>query len=119
MRVFLTGANGWIGTAIACELIGAGHSVVGLLRSKEKGSALLAAGGTPMVGSLGDLDVLRQGAADADGIIHTAFDLDMTRIGEVAAEERAAIETFGEVFAGSARPIIVTDGFHGRTGQGT
>lgn len=117
MRVFLTGASGWIGSVIAHELIAAGHSVTGLVRSKEKGAALAYAGGTPLTGSLGDVDVLRQGAADADGIIHTAFGLDISRIGELAAEDRTAIETFGEVFAASARPIIVTSGFLNLTGE--
>jgi nucleoside-diphosphate-sugar epimerase len=117
MRVFLTGASGWIGSVIARELLATGHSVVGLVRSEEKGAALLSAGGTVLVGGLGDLDVLRQGAADADGIIHTAFGLDISRIGELAAEDSTAIETFGEVFAGSARPIIVTDGFLHMTGE--
>lgn len=111
MRVFLTGATGWIGSAIVDELIAAGHSVIGLVRSEEKGVALRSVGGTVVVGTLSDLDVLRQGAADADGIIHTAFGLDISRIDELAAEDSVAIETFGEVFAGSARPIIVTDGF--------
>jgi nucleoside-diphosphate-sugar epimerase len=117
MRVFLTGASGWIGSVIAHELMAAGHSVVGLVRSEEKGATLTSAGATPLVGSLGDIDVLRRGAADADGIIHTAFGLDISRIGELADEDRTAIETFGEVFAGSARPIIVTDGFLHLTGD--
>ena len=117
MRVFLTGASGWIGSVIARELREAGHSVTGLVRSKEKGAALTAAGVTPLIGSLGDLDVLRQGAMDADGIIHTAFGLDLSRINELADEDRIAIETFGEVFAGSKRPIIVTDGFLHLTGE--
>ncbi|MEC8180039.1 MAG: 3-beta hydroxysteroid dehydrogenase, partial [Pseudomonadota bacterium] len=73
-------------------------------------------GGTAVIGSLDDLDVLRRGAEDADGIIHTAFGLDISRIGELAEEDRQAIETFGEVFAGSTRPIIVTDGFLHLTG---
>lgn len=117
MRVFLTGANGWIGSAVARDLMAAGHSVIGLARSKEKGAALASAGATVLVGSLGDGDVLRRGAADADGIIHTAFGLDIARIGELAAEDRIAIETFGEVFAGSARPIVVADGFLTVTGE--
>ncbi|WP_294193085.1 SDR family oxidoreductase [uncultured Sphingomonas sp.] len=117
MRVFLTGASGWIGSVIARDLMAAGHSVVGLVRSEEKGAALVSAGGTVLVGGLGDLDVLRRGAADADGIVHTAFGLDMSRIDELAAEDSTAIETFGEMFAGSARPIVVTDGFLHLTGE--
>ncbi|VVS98995.1 3-beta hydroxysteroid dehydrogenase [Sphingomonas sp. EC-HK361] len=117
MRVFLTGASGWIGSMIAQDLLAAGHAVVGLVRSAEKGSALSVAGGTPLIGSLGDLETLRQGARDADGIVHTAFGLDLSKIEQLAEEERAAIEAFGDVFAGSDRPIIVTGGFlhNGRT----
>ena len=110
MRVFLTGATGWVGSAIVRELLGAGHSVTGLVRSKEKGEALAAAGGTPVMGSLRDLDVLRAAAAEADGVIHTAFGLDFSKIVDLSEEDREAIETFGEVFAGSDRPIVVTGG---------
>lgn len=110
MRVFLTGANGWIGSAITRDLIHNGHSVVGLVRSPEKGEAFAASGGTPLIGALRDLDVLRGGAENADGIIHTAFGLDLSKIDELAAEDNDAIDTFGEVFAGSDRPIIVTSG---------
>ena len=110
MRVFLTGANGWIGSVVARDLLAAGHSVTGLVRSKEKGDALAAAGVTPLVASLRDLDVIRRGVGDADGVIHTAFGLDLSKIDELAEEDRAAIETFGEVFAGSDRPIVVTGG---------
>ena len=110
MRVFLTGANGWVGSAITRELLGAGHAVVGLVRSKEKGEALAAAGGTPLLGALRDLDVLREGAGRADGVIHTAFGLDFSKIVDLSEEDREAIETFGAVFAGSERPIVVTGG---------
>lgn len=110
MRVFLTGANGWIGSMIARDLLDNGHSVVGLVRSRDKADALAAAAVTPLIGSLGDLDVLRQAAGDADGIIHTAFGLDLSQIVTLAEEERRAIETFGEVFVGSDRPIVVTGG---------
>ena len=110
MRVFLTGATGWIGSAVARELIDAGHSVVGLTRSEEEGQKLAAAGVTPLVGSLADLDVLRQGAGEADGVVHTAFGLDFSRYAELSEEDRKAIEAFGEVFAGSDRPIVVTSG---------
>lgn len=110
MRVFLTGANGWIGSAVARELIEAGHSVVGLVRSREKADALAAVGVTPLLGSLTDLDVLRRGAGDAEGIIHTAFGIDFSEFERLGKEDRAAIEAFGKEFAGSDRPIVVTSG---------
>ncbi len=111
MRVFLTGATGWVGTAIARELLGAGHTVVGLVRSPGAERALAALGATPLRGSLGEPDVLRAAAAGADGVIHTAFGLDLARIAELAEEDRRAIELFGEAFAGSERPVVVTGGF--------
>jgi nucleoside-diphosphate-sugar epimerase len=110
MRVLLTGANGWMGAAITRELIEAGHSVLGLVRSNDNAERVAAAGATPLLGALADLDVLRQAAAGVDGVIHTAFGLDLARMAELAQEDRRAIETFGEVFAGSARPIVVTSG---------
>ena len=110
MRVFLTGANGWVGSVVARDLLEAGHTVTGLVRSQEKGEALAAAGVTPLLGSVGDLDVLRQAAGEADGVIHTAFGLDFSKIVEMSDEDRAAIETFGAVFAGSDRPIVVASG---------
>ena len=110
MRVFLTGANGWVGSAIVRDLIEAGHSVVGLVRSPEKGEALAAAGGTPIVGALRDLDVIRTAVAETDGVIHTAFGLDFSRMEDLSEEDREAIEAYGAVFAGSDRPIVVTGG---------
>ena len=117
MRVLLTGANGWIGSMIVRELLDAGHAVVGLVRTKEKGEALAAAGGLPLIGAIEDLGVLRRAAEDADGIVHTAFGLDLSKIAEVAAQDRAAIETFGAVLAGSDRPLVVTSGFLATTGE--
>ena len=117
MHVFLTGANGWIGSAIVQDLLDAGHSVTGLVRSKQKADALAAAGATPLVGSVGDPEVLRRGAEGADGIIHTAFGLDMANIARLADEDRSAIETFGDVFGGSDRPFVVTSGFLQTTGE--
>jgi nucleoside-diphosphate-sugar epimerase len=110
MRVFVTGATGWVGSAIVEQLRAAGHEVVGLVRSEANAKALTAAGGTPHLGSLGDLDSLRRGAEQADGIIHTAFGLDLSDIAKSSIEEQQAIEAFGEVFAGSDRPLIVTSG---------
>lgn len=105
MHVFLTGANGWIGSMIIRELLDAGHSVSGLARTKEKCEGLSRAGVTPVLGSIEDIGLLRQAAEDAEGVIHTAFGLDMSKIGELAAQDRAAIEAFGATFAGSDRPL--------------
>lgn len=110
MRVFLTGANGWIGSAIARDLLADSHDVVGLVRSKEKGDAFAAAGGTPLIGSLGDLDTVRDSACACDAIVHTAFGLDMSKVAEMAEEETRTIGAFGQAFAGTDRPIIVTGG---------
>lgn len=111
MRVFLTGASGWIGSVLVRELLTAGHSVLGLVRSSDKAEALSTAGATPLLGTLHELDVLRRGSADCDSVIHTAFGLDLSQIDQLAAEEATAINAFGEVFAGSTRPIVVTGGF--------
>ncbi len=111
MRVFLTGANGWVGSMVAGDLLAAGHDVVGLVRSQEKADALAAAGVRPLLGGLSDLDVLRKAAGEADGVIHTAFGLDMSKIAEMAEEERQAMEALADVFAGSDRAVIVTGGF--------
>ena len=111
MRVFITGANGWMGSAVVPELVAAGHRVTGLVRSEQKAETLRAAGGEPLLGSLGDLELLKRAAADADGVIHLAFGLDLSKIVELAREDRQAIDAFGEVYAGSERPVIITSGF--------
>lgn len=111
MRVFVTGANGWIGSALVQELIGAGHQVVGLVRSEQKAQDLRAAGAQAVLGSLNDRDVLQQAASQADGVVHLAFSLDMSKIAEVAEQERQTIEAFGAVYTGSERPILATSGF--------
>ncbi len=111
MRVFVTGANGWVGSALIPELIAAGHQVVGLVRSEPKAEALRAMGAEPLLGSVGDLETLKRAASQADGVIHLAFGLDFSRIVEMAREEQRAIETFGEVYVGSDRPVIITSGF--------
>lgn len=110
MRVFLTGANGWVGSMIARDLLEAGHQVVGLVRTRDKADTLAAAGVTPLLGSITDLDAIREAVGKADGVIHTAFGIDFANIVQLAEEDRLAIDSFGEVFAGSARPIIVTSG---------
>ena len=111
MRVFITGANGWVGSAVVPELIAAGYQVTGLVRSEHKAEALLAMGAEPLPGLLGDLETLKRAASDADGIIHLAFGLDFSKVVEMAREEQQTIEAFGEVYAGSDRPVIITSGF--------
>ena len=111
MRVFVTGANGWIGSALVQELLRTGHQVAGLVRSEQKAHDLSAAGAEPVLGSLSDLEVLKRAASQADGVVHLAFSLDMSKIVELAEQERQTIEAFGEVYTGSDRPVIVTSGF--------
>ncbi len=110
MHVFVTGATGFIGSAIVQELLAHGHRVTGLARSDAAVEALAAAGAAAHRGSIDDLDSLRRGAAAADAVIHTAFNHDFTRFAASCAADRHIVTALGEALAGSARRLVVTSG---------
>jgi nucleoside-diphosphate-sugar epimerase len=110
MRIFVTGATGFIGSALIPQLLDGGHEVLGLTRSEEGARALEAAGAQVQHGTIENLDSLRAGAAASDGVIHLAFNHDFSQFQKSAENDRKAIEAMGEVLEGSNRPLVITSG---------
>jgi len=110
MRVFLTGATGFIGSKVLAELIAAGHQVIGVVRSETGADAVLAAGGEPYYGTLEAPEALAEGAAQAEAVVHTAFDHDFTKFVANCEKDTRVIEAIGSVLVGSNRPFLITSG---------
>jgi nucleoside-diphosphate-sugar epimerase len=110
MRVFVTGATGFIGSAVVKELIAADHQVIGLCRSADKAAALAATGAEVYSGSIDDPDSLKEGASRSDGVVHLAFNHDFSRFSASCDDDRKVIAALGAALAGSDRPLVISSG---------
>ncbi|MGH1550300.1 SDR family oxidoreductase [Leifsonia poae] len=110
MRVFVTGASGWIGSATVPELVGAGHEVAGMARSERSAAKVRSAGATPVLSDLDSLDTLREQAEAADAVIHLGFKHDFSDMAGAAATERAVMETFVDALEGTGKPLLFASG---------
>jgi nucleoside-diphosphate-sugar epimerase len=115
MRVFVTGASGWIGSAVVSELLNAGHQVLGLARSDTAATAVAALGAEVQRGSLDDLDNLRAGTAASDGVVHLGYNHDFSRIEQAAQTDLQAIDAIGATLQGTGRPLVIASGVLGLT----
>ncbi|GAA4600424.1 nucleoside-diphosphate-sugar epimerase [Actinoplanes octamycinicus] len=118
MRVLVTGASGWIGSATVTALLTAGHQVTGLARSDAAAARIGALGATPVHGDIEDLDGLRAAAADSEGVVHLGYNHDFSRMAEAARTDRAAIEALGAGLAGTGRPLLIAAGVLGLAATG-
>jgi len=110
MRVLVTGASGFVGSAIVKELLANGHQVLGLVRSEKAVEQLTTGGAEVLLGDVNDPEIIRQGANSCDAVIHTAFNHDFSQFKANCEADRKVIETFGDVLAGSGKPLVVTSG---------
>ncbi len=113
MKIFVTGASGWIGSATTAELLAAGHQVLGLARSDASADTIAAAGAQVLRGDIDDLDSLRKGAEQSDGVVHMAYNHDFSQMEAAARTDEAAIGAIGDVLAGSNRPFAIASGVIG------
>ena len=113
MRIFVTGASGWIGSAVTAELLAAGHQVTGLARSEQSAAAIESAGATALPGTLADLDTLRTAARDSEGVVHLGYSHDFSDMAGAGRTERAVLEAFGDALEGSGKPLVIASGMAG------
>lgn len=110
MRVFVTGASGFVGSAVVKELLSAGHRVLGLVRSENAADTLKQTGADVLLGDINDQDIIRRGATECDAVIHTAFNHDFSQYKASCEADRIVIETFGDATSGTGKPVVITSG---------